>query len=145
MKERGHETLEHTADMGIRGWGASLEEALEETAASMFELMADIHGLEPGVEVTVTCSGKDEGELLVEFLNALICAADVKELILCSAVIDSLKKNRDGWSLEAIGRGVPRDEMTGRLLVEVKAATYCGISVTEDGEGSWVAQCVVDL
>ena len=145
MKERGHETLDHTADMGIRGWGGTLEAALEETAASMFELTADIHGLEPRIEVTITCSGKDEGELLVEFLNALICAADVNELILCTTVIGSIKKSRDGWSLEATARGVPREEVAGRLLVEVKAATYCGISVAKDGEGRWAAQCVVDL
>lgn len=145
MTERGHETLEHTADMGIRGWGGSFEAALEETAASMFELMADINGLIPGVDVTIACSGTDKEELLVEFLNTLIYKADIEELILCDTVIGRCEKKREGWSLEASARGVPRKEITERLLVEVKAATYCGISVAETGEGKWTAQCVVDL
>ena len=145
MTERGHETLDHTADMGIRGWGGSLEAALEETAASMFELMADIRGLVPRVDVTIACTGKDEEELLVEFLNTLIYKADIEELILCDTVIERLEKNAQEWSLEAAARGVPRKEITEKLLMEVKAATYCGISVAETEEGKWTAQCVVDL
>ena len=38
--ERGHELLEHTADIGIRAWGRRLEDAFEEAAV----VVADILG-----------------------------------------------------------------------------------------------------
>jgi SHS2 domain-containing protein len=39
--ERGHDTIEHTADMGICGWGRIENDAFEEAALAMFELMVD--------------------------------------------------------------------------------------------------------
>jgi SHS2 domain-containing protein len=117
MCTRGHGTIDHTADMGICGWGDSIIAAFEETAASMFELMADLDGL----------------------------GADRDAAVSCGVVVDRLEKTAGGWILTAHARGASRENAAGRLLAEVKAATYCGASVIEKGEGRWEARCVVDL
>ncbi|MCX5752045.1 MAG: archease [Candidatus Krumholzibacteria bacterium] len=146
MLSRGHETIDHTADMGIRGWGSTPAEALEEAAAAMLELMADVRGLVPSRRSTISRAGSDLTELLIEFLNGLLSDADLSGTVYLRAAVTRLEKTSDGtWALDAAIEGVPLDEVRERLRIEVKAATYCGASVREQDPGVWVARCVVDL
>ncbi len=146
MLSRGHETVDHTADMGIRGWGKTPNEAFEEAAAAMFELMLDARGLDPSRRSTISRGGTDLTELLIEFLNGLLSDADLSGTVYLRAAVTRLEKTCDGrWTLDAAIEGVPLDGVRDRLRIEVKAATYCGASVLESNPGVWVAQCVVDL
>ncbi len=145
MPDRGHDTIEHTADMGIRGWGPGIEQAFEETALAMFELIIDGAGLEPSDEVHFEVEGMSLLELLIEFLNRLILDADIAELVLLSVNIDSIEEREGGFRLEGEAKGVPIGGVKDLLLVEVKAATYYGASVEENDSGRWEARCVVDL
>lgn len=145
MRSRGHGTIEHVADMGIHGWGSSCADAFEETAEAMFELMAELEGLESDRDVAVSCEGTDLEELLVEFLNRLILQADIEDVVLERVTIDRLEYTGGRWLLTARARGLPREQAAGRFLIEVKAATYYGASVRESSEGRWEARCVVDL
>jgi SHS2 domain-containing protein len=142
---RGHDTIDHTADMGISGWGPAVEQAFEETALAMFELMIDCNGLEPNVELAIEAEGKTLTELLVEFLNRFLRDADIEGVAFLSVGVDSITERSGSFRLEGRARGISREEARDRLLVEVKAATYYGASVKEDEKGFWVARCVVDL
>ena len=145
MLSRGHETVDHTADMGIRGWGRTPEEAFEEAAAAMFELMADARGLDPSRRSTISREGADLTELLIEFLNGMLSDADLSGTIYLGAAITRFENAGGTWALDAAITGVPLAEVRDRLRIEVKAATYCGASVREQDPGVWVARCVVDL
>ena len=145
MTARGHETIEHTADMGIRGWGATAAEAFEEAASAMFELIAERSALRPSVSVPLRRSAPDITGLLLEFLNALIAEADVGELALAVVAIEELAERRGRYTVRATASGVPLEEARGALRIEVKAATSCGAFVRRESTGRWVAQCVVDL
>lgn len=145
MCVRGHETLDHTADMGIQGWGRTPAEAFEETASAMLELTVNPQGLVASKRVSISCEGIDLTELLLEFLNALLSKADVSGTVFLKAVVSALEKREGRWIVEAVAEGVPIEEARDRLLVEVKAATYCGASIRENEAGAWVARCVVDL
>jgi SHS2 domain-containing protein len=142
---RGHETIDHTADMGIRGWGGTPAEALEEAAAAMFELMVDTRGLVPSRRAAISREGTDLTELLVEFLNGMLSDADLSGIVYLGAAVTRIGHAGGRWSLDAAIEGVPLDEARDRLRIEVKAATYCGASVREERAGVWVARCVVDL
>jgi SHS2 domain-containing protein len=132
--------------MGIRGWGRTPEEAFEEAAAAMFELMVDARGLDPSSHSTISREGADLTELLVEFLNGMLSDADLSGSVYIRAAVTRLERLSDGtWALDAAIGGVPLDEVRDRLRIEVKAATYCGASVLESNPGVWVARCVVDL
>ena len=131
--------------MGIRGWGRTPAEAFEETAAAMFELMVDADGLAPSKRLLLSRRGIDLTELLLEFLNALLSEADVTETVFLHAAVGALEKREGVWVIEAVVEGLPLAEARDKLLVEVKAATYYGASVKENGPGVWVARCVVDL
>jgi SHS2 domain-containing protein len=145
MRTRGHGTIDHTADMGIHGWGDSIAVAFEETATAMFELMADLEGLEADRDTAVSCEGNAPEELLVEFLNNLLSLADIEDMVFTEVAVDRLERTGECWMLTARARGATRERAAGRFLTEVKAATYYGASVIESGEGRWEARCVVDL
>ncbi len=145
-KARGHETVEHAADMGITGWGGYTNEAFEEIALAMFELVVDGKGIEPKRSVAIRAEGKDEEELLVDFLNNLLMKADIEELVFLDVEVKIICGDcaTHEFFLDAVARGVPIDTVRDRLLREVKAVTYCGVSVTDRMEGS-TAIVVVDL
>ena len=145
MKARGHETLEHTADMGLRGWGRTPAEAFEETALAMFGLMVDGRSLRRETEHRLSIGGRDLTDLLVEFLNELLSLGDIEDTAFLSVKIEKLEGNGDEWDLEAVVGGVPRRSCGDNLLSEVKAATWYGASVERDSGGRWTAGCVVDL
>jgi len=145
MLSRGHETVDHTADMGIRGWGRTPGEAFEEAAAAMFELMVDTGGLAPSIRSTISREGADLTELFIEFLNGMLSDADLSGTVYLGAAITRLENTNGTWALDAAIDGVPVADVRDRLRIEVKAATYCGASVRDSDPGSWVAQCVVDL
>lgn len=145
--DRGHETIEHTADMGISGWGPDEPVAFKETALAMFELIVDGEGLEPKRDVDIEAAGNSYEELLVDFLNMLLTRADIEELVFLDVEMKALSSNaeNDEYYLRAIARGVPRDGVRNSLLREVKAVTYFGVSVGRDESGNTRATVVVDL
>jgi SHS2 domain-containing protein len=145
MSFRGHETVDHAADMGIRGWGRTPAEAFEEVAAAMFELMVNAAGLAPSKKIRISRGGSDLVELLLEYLNGLLSEADVAGIVPFIVSVGVLEEREKKWIIEATAEGAPAAAAQGRLLVEVKAATYYGASVREGERGAWIAQCVVDL
>jgi SHS2 domain-containing protein len=145
MTGRGHETLDHMADMGILGWGTTASEAFEEAASAMLELMCETSGLESLESVEINCEGDSLDELLIEFLNALISRSDIEDMAFLGTYIARMERVAGKWVIEATAKGIPRKLVDGRLLAEVKAATYCGVSVRQVDSGRWEAQCVVDL
>jgi SHS2 domain-containing protein len=145
MTGRGHETLEHTADMGLRGWGGSPAEAFEEPALAMFELMVDRHGMAAEIDHRLSIGGRDLTGLLIEFLNELLSFADIEDTAFVSVSIERLEGGGEDWELDAVIGGIPRAKCRKRLLSEVKAATWYGASVSHENDGRWVAGCVVDL
>ncbi len=145
MTVRGHETREHTADMGLCGWGSTPAEAFEETALAMFDLMLDRRGAGAENDFTLSLGGRDLTGLLIEFLNELLSLADIEETAFVAVRIERLEGGGEEWELDAVIGGIPREMCGKRLLSEVKAATWYGASVTCEKDGRWVAGCVVDL
>ncbi len=145
--ERGHETVEHTADMGLTGWGRFENEAFEEVALAMFELIVDGEGIEPRKNIPISAEGKDEKELLVDFLNTLLTVADIEELVFLDVDVRMIWGDNatHEFFLDAVAHGVPIGEVRERLLQEVKAVTYYGVSLGRDQSGNTRATVVVDL
>ncbi|MFO7914137.1 MAG: archease [Candidatus Krumholzibacteriales bacterium] len=145
MNTRGHQEIEHTADMGLKGWGPDLESAFEEVASAMFELMADIEGLEEEFTIQASCEADSVDELLVEFLNTVITGLDLEEALGVKAEVERLRNREGTYFLTSVVHCVKRDNAHGRMLQEVKAATSYGADVRNTEQGSWEAVCVVDM
>jgi SHS2 domain-containing protein len=139
------EHFEHGADIGVRGYGATPEEAFEGAASALFSLVAeDLASVREESAETLSCSGSDLPELLVAFLNELISLSDVRRLVFGRFEV-AIERRREGdLRLTARAFGERYDPVRHRSTVEPKGATFTALKVAAE-KGGWVAQCVVDV
>ena len=69
---RRFENLEHTADLAIRAYGATLPEVFANAAYGMFAQMADLASIAPSVQRRIELRSLDRESLLVDWLNELL-------------------------------------------------------------------------
>jgi len=133
------EHFHHQADIGIRGIGATTEQAFEQAAVAMTAVIAEPDTIEPAQIVQIDCEAEDDELLFVEFLNKLLYEMDTRKMLFSRFEV-KISPGR----LEAKAWGEKLNVNRHAPVVEVKAATYSCLSVHKDGE-RWVAQCVVDV
>ena len=134
-----YETFEHEADIGVRGFGCTMEEAFQNTAIALYSVMLNVHAVEPRVPRHVAVSAPDRELLLVEWLNALLALSDIERM-----VFSRFEVQIDGASLRGTAWGETLDKVRHEPRIEVKGATYHLLVVT-DQAGGFTAQCVVDV
>ncbi len=134
-----YETFEHEADIGIRGYGSSLEEAFEHAAAAVYSVIVDINKVGQTESRTVAVSAPDQELLLVEWLNALLSLSDIERM-----VFSRFQVTISGTTLTGSAWGEKLDKKRHDLGVEVKGATYHMLSVKNEG-GVYRVECVVDV
>ncbi len=135
--------LEHTADMGIRAEGDTLEQAFESAAEGMLALMYDPKTVGSDKEVPLGASAPDLAEMFIEVLNELLFIQD-KNLLALKGLKDCEITEIDGlYTFTGTATGT---EFTDQIAIrtEVKAATYSGLSY-EFKRGTHRFECVLDL
>lgn len=134
----GFEILEHTADLGIRSWGASVAEALEQAAWGLTDVLG-IRASGPGTARRVTATGADAPSLLVDFLNELIVLHEAEVVAFAGIRVASVSDTR----LEAAIDVLPlAREPEG---VGVKAATYHQLRLETRPDGRTEARVYLDV
>jgi SHS2 domain-containing protein len=134
------EHFEHRADIGVRGYGASLEEAFEQAAIGLTAIITDIQSIREQTAVEISCAEPNPELLLVDWLNAVIYEMATRRVLFCRFEVDI---DRQGH-LAARAYGEPIDVRRHQPAVEIKGATYTELRVRER-DGLWSAQCVVDV
>jgi SHS2 domain-containing protein len=118
------EFLEHTADILIAAHGAIFEEALENAALAMFEVMTDTEKVSPNVEDSVEVEAEDEYALIYSWLEALLVKFEVNGVLYSRFKISSLEDTKDGFKLKANVWGEKFSQKKHPQRVAVKAVTY---------------------
>jgi SHS2 domain-containing protein len=139
-REHKFELIEHTADIGVIGYGVSKAEAFESTALGMFSIMADLSNYEPTDIIEVMASGDDDIALLERFLSSLIVLFDGDGLL-------PLDFNMIDLSAGRLVCMVSYRKIAGDiewLGPSIKAVTYHKMMVEESG-GEWRAQAIFDV
>ena len=137
----GHwEHFPHEADMGVRGIGASREQAFEQAALALTAVVTDPASVIPTTMIQLTCEAPDVELLLVDWLNALVF-----EMATRSMLFSRFKVRLEGQRLNANVWGEALDVARHHPAVEVKGATYTALEVAQQPDGGWLAQCVVDV
>jgi SHS2 domain-containing protein len=140
MLKKSWEHLPHGADIGVRGIGASKEEAFEQAALALTAVITDPLAVRPREAVEISCEEPDEELLLVDWLNALIYEMATRKMLFSKFEI-----HINGAQLRAKAWGESIDVPRHQPAVEVKGATLTALSVRKDESGAWLAQCVVDV
>lgn len=134
------EHFAHGADIGVRGEGASVEEAFEQAALALTAVVVAPAQVRLETSVEVACDGDDPEMLLVDWLNALIFEMAARRM-----VFGAFRVQVADGRLRATARGEPVDPARHEPAVEVKGATFTALEVKQRSDGHWVAQCVVDV
>jgi len=134
------EHYEHQADIGVRGFGASPDEAFEQVAIALTAVITDPATVADREAVSLACAAPDLDLLLADWLNAVVYAMATRHLLFRRFAV-----RIDGEHLSATAWGEPIDVARHRPAVEVKGATYTDLAVRRGNAGEWLAQCVVDV
>jgi len=134
------EHFPHQADMGVKGVGSSREEAFEQAALALTALTVDPERIKPAEQVHISCEAPDDELLLVDWLNALVFEMSSRRM-----VFGRFEVHIAGKRLAARAWGERIDPARHAPGVEVKGATYTELRVRQSPEGTWTAECVVDV
>ena len=134
------EHFAHGADVGVRGVGSSKQEAFEQAAVALTAAITDPHALGTREMVEVSCEAPDDELLLVDWLNAVVYQTATRKLL-----FGRFEVRLDGRRLSGRAWGERIDVARHQPAVEVKGATLTCLRVGREGDGSWVAQCVIDV
>ncbi len=137
---RRWEHFSHGADIGVRGTGATKADAFAHAGEALTSVVTDLAGVRADVAVEIRCEAPSDELLFADWLNALIYEMSTRRML-----FRSFDVRLDGLRLTATARGERVDRERHEPAVEVKGATYTALRVAQAADGSWVAECVVDV
>lgn len=138
-----YELFEHMADVGIRGFGETLEEAFAQAVLALTAVITDPNRVEPREKVEVQIERNDGGDLeqlFYGFLDEVLYQMATRGMLF-SAVEVSI----DDHTLKATLWGEPIDRKKHQPAVEIKGPTFTELKVGQNGDRRWFAQCIVDI
>ena len=134
------EHFAHGADIGVRGRGATLAGALSAAATAMTAVVTDPEAVRQTDAIEVLCRAPTPELLLVDWLNSLVYEMATRRMLFSGFEVEC-----EGSVLRARVRGERVDVRRHQPAVEVKGATLTALDVHRGEDGTWVAQCVVDV
>jgi len=134
------EHFHHVADIGVRGVGASREEAFVQAAIGLTAVLTDPASVRLASRVDLSVEGEDDDLLLLNWLDAIIYAMATRRMVFGAFEIAFTPGGARG---HAWGEAV--EVARHQPAVEVKAATFAELCVRQLPHGEWLAQCVVDV
>ncbi len=140
MTESGHREIDHTADLGFELWAPTLEGLYAEGASAIGELCYDLAAVQPRELRRIRVSGSNPEERLIRWLQEIYLMLETDMWLAAEASKVTLADDR----VEGIVRGEPLDRERHTLHTEIKAVTYHGLKVEQDG-ATWRATVVVDV
>ncbi len=134
-------TLDHTADIGIKAYGNTIENLFCNTAIAMFSLMADIDKVKPSKSFYVQIKGEDEENLIIKWLNELLYLYETElclfnkfdlkiENIYCDEINNSTENNK--LLLKASIWGEDIDLEKHHIKTHIKGATYHKLEIRKN-------------
>ena len=137
------EFFNHTADMGVRITGRTLEELFQAAAEAFTAAMCDLSEVDTKVREELSVAAAEVDLLLVDWLNELLWRFDARGLLVRSADV-AVSRGAEGWGLRANLFGEPLDPCRHRIKILIKGITYHHLVVAETPEG-WRGVIVFDI
>lgn len=135
--DAGFEILEHTADVGVRSWGPTCEEAFRQSTLGLLDIIGAWH---PGTgeREAIEVEGRDRAAVLVDWLGEVLYLQDSRDVVVSDLGVDEVTEQRaTGW-VELAERPL---EIEGTA---VKAVTYHQLDVGRSGD-RWEATVYLDI
>jgi SHS2 domain-containing protein len=128
------EFLEHTADVYVRAFGKTMEEAYENAALSMFETMTDSGKIAQTQEETLEVEAEDQYALLYNWLEALLVKVETEGMLYSKFQITDWSETAENFKIKAKVWGEKFNSKKHPQKVAVKAVTYHRMVVIRDAD-----------
>ena len=137
------EYFDVTADVGFRAFGKTLDEAFENAALAMFEVITDTSMIKPSIKKNVKIESEDPFALLFDWLSELLFLHDSENLIFSNFNTKIIKKNQETYLLTAKIEGETFKPQKHESREDVKAVTYHLMDIKKNNVG-WMLQVILD-
>ncbi len=134
-----YEFFEHTADIGIKAYGKNIEEAFENSALGITNIITNTEQVEPTKQIQIKAEAENIQALLYEWLEEIIIKFDTKRLIFSKFKVE-IENNK----LKATCKGEEFNTEKHIVGTEVKAITYHMMNIEESKKG-WEISFVPDI
>jgi SHS2 domain-containing protein len=124
--------LEHTADAYVETYGACLEEAFENAAAALTDVMTELETVEAIIEQSFVVEAQDEQALLYSWLEELLLEFELKGRLYSRFEVSCIEEIYDGFRLRARAWGEAYDAGKHPTKVGIKAATYHQMEIIKE-------------
>ena len=135
-----YETIEHTADIGIRVQAPTLAELFANAAYGMFDLICNAESIRGEIEQPITVTANDPEELMVNWLGELLFMFETQKLLFSEFDVTEI----DNRHLQATVRGEEYSPDRHELDHGIKAVTYYGLEIGRENS-NWTAAVVFDV
>ena len=129
-----------TARTSSRGIGQTKEQAFEQAALALAQVVTEVASIVPRDVIDVECAAPSDGLLLADWLNRLIYEMAVRHMVFGRFAVTI----EDGH-LRGRAWGERVDRMRHAPAVEPKGATFTEMKVERRADGAWIAQCIIDV
>lgn len=137
-----YEYIDHTADLKVRAYGKTLEEAFANAAIGGFDFLTDTSKIKKNIERNISIKSKRIEALLYDFIEQLLFLLDTEGFIISGFKVMKIKENKGEFSLQctALGDSYKNYEVKG----DIKAITYSEMLIKEESDG-FVIEAVFDI
>lgn len=132
-----YEIVEHTADVGIRARGETLEETFVEATLGLLDILGAWRPEAEGQELAIEVEANDHAALLADWLGEVLYLQDARDIVVARVDV-AIEDTRAHGRISA----APRAETLAGTAV--KAITYHQLKIEHTDDG-WVAQVYVDV
>ena len=136
------EFIEHTADLGLRVYGSTIETLFKNYANVLFSLLTD-HCPENIITKKITFKSQTLAELLADWLNELLSMFFADQFLPGKYRL-KITDDKGGKILTAEVEGAVFDPEKIELKREIKAATYHELKI-EETDGGYAGEVIFDI
>lgn len=138
------EFLEHTADVYIRAYGKTMEEAYGNSALAMFEVMTDTDKIAQTQQENLQVEAEDQYALLYNWLEVLLVKFETEGMLYSKFEITDWKETEENFRFKAKVWGEKYDATKHPQKVGVKAVTYHRMMIIREKESA-VLEFILDI
>jgi SHS2 domain-containing protein len=143
LARQGFTFVDHTADVAVRLYGATLDDLFAAAAAALTAATTEPDAVMPRRSVTISLEASDLELLLVDWVGELLYRFETEHLLVASAR-PRVTGQEGGWRVGADVSGEPRDPARHPIKVLVKAVTFHGLRI-EHGPDGYETLLVFDI
>ncbi len=136
-----YEFFDHTADIGVRIFGDTLEDLFTNAAHALYEALGQLQKSEVRDQKLIEIEATTLEDLLHDWLAELLYEVEVNHLLYDGIEIAALTPQRIAATLQ----GGEIDFERSSANEEIKAITYHELRVEQTADGTWRATVIFDV